>query len=130
MNVPGAPSVSDLKGQQPAKKAGKTVSSTGVPGKSGEPYPEGFVYDKPKLAWDSGNRTKMVKPLAESAEEKAPVGTVGTVTPTTPWVEGGAWGTNSGASRAGVPTMKAPLTQEFLDEQVTAQGRPPVQVTK
>ena len=91
MNVPGAPSVSDLKGQQPAKKAGKTVSSTGVSGKSGEPYPEGFIYSKPKLAWDSGNRTKMVKPLAESAEEKAPVGTVGTVTPTTPWVEGGAW---------------------------------------
>merc|ERR1719409_1526609 len=93
MHVPGAPSVSDLKGDQPPKKAGKTVSSTGVAGKSGEPYPEDFVYGKPKLAWDSGNRTKMVKPLVE---EKTPVGTVGTVTPTNPpptksWVEGGAW---------------------------------------
>ena len=70
----------------------------------------------------------MVKPLTESSEETL----VGVVKPTgvVPWVEGGAWGANSGASRAGVPTMKAPLTQEFLDEQVTAQGRPPVQVTK
>merc|ERR1719313_1996175 len=121
MNVSGAPSVSDLKGQQPAKKAGKTVSSTGVSGKSGEPYPEGFVYSKPELAWDSGNRTKMVKPLAESAEEKASVGTVGTVTPTTPWVEGGAWAAGQLArqpvgfvKRSEPARMAMPLSQELV----------------
>jgi hypothetical protein len=63
ITVPGAPSVSDRKGTQPPRKAGKTVSSTGVAGKMNTPFEADFIYGEPVLAWDSGNRSKMVKPL-------------------------------------------------------------------
>merc|ERR1719201_214152 len=79
-----------------------TVENTqprGKPSGNTKPMTHDFIYGEPTLAWDSPNRTKMVESVA--SEDSEPTGVV-------------MPSKSSSVARAPVPTMTAPLYDDFV----------------